>query len=88
MPTVTLEFFGVPRARAGVASLSVEANELGTALVAAGVHLPEFATSCLDGEQLKPAYLACINGRKFTTDPRTRLAAGDAVLILSADAGG
>ncbi len=90
MPLVHLEFFGVPRERAGVTTLDVEVTKLtlGEALVAAGAQLPEFARRCLDGEQLKPGLMANRNGRSFTTDPNSPLTDGDSVLILSADVGG
>ena len=49
---------------------------------------PPVAEICLDGDRLKPGYLASINGRVFVTDAATRLQDGDSVLILSADVGG
>lgn len=90
MPHVRLEFFGVPRERAGVASLPVETTDatLGAALRAAAERLPEFARRCLDGDRLKPGLVANINGRSFSSDPGTPLTDGDSVLILSADVGG
>lgn len=87
--TVRLEFFGIPQLRAGVPQLDVPAGTLGSLLRQAASELPEFGTSCVQNDgSLKPGYLACIDGRKFTTDPRTEVADGAAVMILSADAGG
>ena len=90
MPTVRVEFFGMPRQRAGLAALDVEVESLtlGDVLAAAGKLLPEFARSCLDGSRLKPGLLANINGRRFTTDAQTTLSDQDSLLILAADVGG
>ena len=41
----------------------------------------------VDGWHL-PAYRLSLNGRSFVTDPATRLAAGDSLVLLAADAGG
>jgi molybdopterin converting factor small subunit len=86
--TVHVEFFGIPRRRAGMAATYVDAGTLGEVLDQLAARLPRFAESCLDGGRLKGGYTASINGRIFTTSRETALAPGDAVLILSADAGG
>jgi molybdopterin converting factor small subunit len=39
-------------------------------------------------DRLHPAFVANLNGDRFVCDPRTPLTGGDAILILSADAGG
>ena len=88
MSTVTVEFFGVPRLRAGRSELSVEAATLGEALAAVereciglrGLRWP-------DGS-LAPQYLASLNGRCFVRDLAHPLDAGEHVLLLSADVGG
>jgi len=86
--TVHLEFYGIPRQRAGVASIDVEADTLPQALRQAAIALPDFARDCLDGKHLRSDYLANVNGRSFTSIAETPLQPGDTVLILSADAGG
>ena len=86
--TITIEFFGIPRERAGVAACEVEAHTLADALRATGKLYPLFATACLDDDKLQPGYLANINGTCFTNNPGTMLKEGDAVLVLSADVGG
>ena len=90
MPRVRVEFFGMPRQRAGLAALDVEVQSLtlGDVLVAAGKQLPEFSRTCLDGSRLKPGMLANINGRRFTTDVQAALLDQECVLILAADVGG
>ena len=90
MPSVRVEFFGVPRHQVGVSSLDVEVQSLtlGDVLLATATALPEFGKHCLNGSKLKPGLLANINGRCFTTDPAMLLRDQDAVLILSSDVGG
>ena len=83
-----IEFYGIPRQRAGVAAIDLQASNLGAALVEAGRLLPDFGRACLEGNRLKGGYLANIGGRTFTTDPTTDLLPDETVLILSADVGG
>jgi molybdopterin converting factor small subunit len=85
---VRVEFFGIARERAGVAAIDVDACTLGDALRAAAAQLPGFGQACLENCRLQPGYLANVNGLAFTADPKMPLQDGDAVLILSADAGG
>ena len=86
--TVHIEFFGIPRTRAGIAQLDVEAGSLGDALEAIRVQLPGWAEACLSGNQLQRGLIANLNGQRFVSDPLTALKPGDSVLILSADVGG
>jgi molybdopterin converting factor small subunit len=87
--SVRVEFFGIPRERAGVDAIELrDPRTLGQALGMLRGQLPELAASCLDDGRLKAGYLANLNGERFTTDPAATLRPGDAVLILSADAGG
>lgn len=86
--SVTFEFFGIPRQRAGRASIEIEAATLGEGLRALGEQLPEFAAACLADGNLQNGYLASHNGRTFTRDPALELHPGDSILILSADPGG
>jgi molybdopterin converting factor small subunit len=86
--SVTVEFFGIARARAGVPSTVAYGNTLGELLLELSHRYPELAASCLDGRQFRPGYAANLGGNRFVTDPSTQLAAGDTVLLLSLDAGG
>ncbi len=86
--SVRIEFYGIPRKRAGVEALEIDASDVGTALTQIAERLPEFAKSCLENGNLRPGYVANVNGKTFTTDPNTPLHTGDCLLILSADAGG
>lgn len=86
---VRIEFYGIPRQRAGVASIEVDAATVGAALQEAAELLPHFASDCLDGRgRLRAGYLANRNGQAFTTNPEEPLQSGDSLLILSADVGG
>jgi molybdopterin converting factor small subunit len=86
-----VEFFGVPRERAGLAELDVEAGTLGQLLGTLADRIPSFGNFISTdgmGSRLHPAFIASLNGDRFVTDPGTPLAEHDHVLILSADAGG
>ena len=85
---VTIELYGVPRMRAGRDAVTVEAGCLGDALAALGRECPVLAPSVVDGQRLRPFYVVAINGIQFTADARHPLADGDAIVLLSADAGG
>jgi len=82
-----VELLGLPRERAGVAELEVEADTLGQLLTALAVRFPSFG-ELITADGLKSSFAANLNGDRFINDPRTRLGRDDSVLILSADAGG
>lgn len=86
--TVTIEFYGIPRLRAGVASLEVEAQTVREAVSKAAEILPDWASHCLKEGQLKKEYLMNINGLEFCRDEEKQLEEGDSLLIFSADVGG
>jgi molybdopterin converting factor small subunit len=81
-----VEFLGIPRERAGVAELELEADTLGQLLHALERRFPSLGL--IEAGRLHSSCRANLNGDTFVSDPRTRLSAGDCVLILSADAGG
>ena len=86
-----VEFFGIPRERAGVSSLDLRAETLGELFGALADRFPSFdafLTTDGEGTHLHPAFAANLNGDCFVSDPATRLKESDNVLILSADAGG
>jgi molybdopterin converting factor small subunit len=86
--SVTVEFYAIPRQRAGVASIDAPDGPVSRVLIEIGRRLPEFARECLDGDRLKLGYIANINGNQFVSDPAAELHDGDSLLILSADVGG
>ena len=82
-----VEFLGVPRQRAGVSQLEVEAKTLGELLGTLSTKFPSLA-DLIAADQLHPSFVANLNGNQFVSDPGTPLGHDDCVLILSADAGG
>ncbi len=82
-----VEFLGVPRERAGIAELDVEAETLGRLLETLATRTPGLA-ELIAVDRLHPSLVASLNGDRFITDPKTPLRDEDRVLILSADVGG
>jgi molybdopterin converting factor small subunit len=85
---ITVEFFGIPRARTGVAMTTADGKTLGEVLVNLAGRFPEFARTCIEENRLRLGYVANIGGDRFVTDPTTPLADDTALLILYQDAGG
>lgn len=82
-----VEFLGIPRERAGISEIELEAETLGQALGVLSARYPglsEFITA----EGLHRSIVANLNGDEFVSALDTRLAEGDRLLILSADVGG
>ncbi|MBI3462395.1 MAG: MoaD/ThiS family protein [Planctomycetes bacterium] len=88
LTTVSVEFYGIPRERAGVAVTTAEGVCLGDVLADLCARFPRFAESCVADNRLRPEYAANLNGAQFVKSPETKVGPGDALLILSADAGG
>jgi len=88
MSTIRVELFGIPRQRAGQAMIEAQGHCLADVLHDLSARFPLLAECCIEGGRLKPGYVASLGDRKFVTDPQTQLMPGEAVLILSADAGG
>ena len=82
-----VEFFGVPRERAGVAELELHAETLGQLITTLANRFPSLG-DLIAGDHLRSSFVANLNGDRFVSDPRTQLSEEDCVLILSADAGG
>ncbi|HJT75852.1 MAG TPA: MoaD/ThiS family protein [Gemmataceae bacterium] len=85
---VTVEFFGIPRLRAGRAEVTVPAATVEEALAAVERACPGLAGLVRPGGRLDPHYLLSVDGRRFVSDGREPLTAGERLLLLSADAGG
>jgi molybdopterin converting factor small subunit len=82
-----VEFLGIPRERAGISELEIEAATLGQLLGTLATRFPAFR-ELITPEGLHPSLVANRNGDEFVSDPRTLLAEDDHLLILSADVGG
>ena len=89
---IRVEFFGIARQRAGRAALDIESGgdttTLASVLAHVGRQVPDFARECLASGTLVPTLAANLDGRQFVSDPTTPIRDGQALLILSADAGG
>ena len=90
--SIRVEFYGIPRSRAGVESAVVDIGEGGTPfgqiLAELADQFPELATDCIRDASLQAGYIASIDGERFVTDPSEMLPPGVSLLIMSADAGG
>jgi molybdopterin converting factor small subunit len=82
-----VEFLGIPRERAGVSELEIEAETLGQLVGALAQRCPALG-ELITNDRLHPSIAANLNGDAFVSDPATPLTQVDRVLILSADAGG
>jgi molybdopterin converting factor small subunit len=82
-----VEFLGIPRERAGISEIEVEAHTLGQALGALSTRCPGLSELVTAGG-LHPSIVANLNGDEFISALDTPLAEDDVLLILSADAGG
>jgi molybdopterin converting factor small subunit len=87
MHIMQVEFFGVPRERAGISGLEVQANTLGQLLGKLAAQIPSL-DKLISVDRLHSSFVANLNGDRFISDPATPLGKDDSVLILSADAGG
>ena len=82
-----VEFLGIPRQRAGISEVEIEAETLGQLFGELAVRYPALA-ELISADRLHPSVVANLNGDVFVSDPTIRLDEADRVLILSADAGG
>src|SRR4051794_41915028 len=86
--SVTVEFFGVPRLRAGRGEVEVRAATVADLLAAVERACPGLKGLARPDGRPAPHYLLSLDGQRFLTDPGQPLHPGDRVLLLSADAGG
>ena len=82
-----VEFYGLPRERAGVSAIELQADTLGELLEHLAVEIPVLG-EFVEAHRLHPVFVANLNGDRFVSDPATPLSENDHLLILSADAGG
>lgn len=85
---IRVELYEVARRLAGVADLQVEATTLGQALDAVRTRYPMLEPDVIVGDRLAPQWRASRNGREWIEDPATQLKDGDALVLVSALAGG
>lgn len=82
-----VEFLGIPRERAGISELEIEAETFGQLLGTLAARYPALQ-ELITAEGLHPSIAANLNGDLFVRDLATPLGQRDRLLILSADAGG
>jgi molybdopterin converting factor small subunit len=82
-----VEFLGIPRERAGISELEIDADTLGDLLKSLVAKVPALG-ELVTPSGLHPSIAANLNGDEFVCDPRTKLARNDRLLLLSADVGG
>lgn len=85
---VIVEFFGVPRLRAGQAEVAVPIGSVLTILQAISERCPSLPDLLTADGHLAPHYLLSLDGRAFVTDLSCEVPPGSRLLLLSADAGG
>jgi hypothetical protein len=86
--TVIVEFFGVPRWKAGRSELSVAPGTVAEVLAAVRARCPGLADLLTGEGRLAAHYLLSVDGVNFVRDLAQRLPARARLLLLSADAGG
>ncbi len=86
--SVIVEFYGIPRQRAGRASLTVAAITVADALVGVQSACPNLGRLVEQDGRLVSHYLLSLDGKGFMTDLQQPLQDGVRLLLLSADAGG
>ena len=85
---VTIEFYGLPRQRAGRAELTIAARTVLDALGAARAACPNLTGLLTPDDRLNPHFLVSLNGERFVTDLSEILPPGARLLLLGTDAGG
>lgn len=88
MGEVTVEFFGIPRRRAGRAELRLPVATVAGVLSALRQHCPGLHDLLRPDGRLTGHYLLSLEGQRFLTDLEEPLRPGAHLLLLSADAGG
>lgn len=98
---MVIEFFGIPRNRAGVPRVELEFSSasltLADVLDQLAHRFPALAAGCFEAADglvnkctytLSEPYMVSVSGRRFVRDPATVLQPDDWLLLLSTDAGG
>ena len=88
MADVTIELFGIPRARAGRSEVALAAATVREALKQLGADFPKLTDLLRPDGRLSPHLLLSLDGRQFVADLDQPLRPGERLLLLSADAGG
>ena len=85
---IRIELYERARQLAGVEAVLVEAATLGEALEMLGRLHPALESKVVSEGRLAPHWRANLNGRSWIEDPASPLSDGDALIVVSALAGG
>ncbi len=85
---IVFELYGIPRLRAGIGRVEVDASTCGEALEQLAVRYPSLDGTVIVNRRVGSAYRLSLNGDVFLDDPETAITCGDSLLLLSADMGG
>lgn len=85
---ITVEFYGIPRQRAGCGSAVVAGRTVADVLAAVERGYPGLAGLLGSDGAIASHYRVSIDGKRFVTHGESIVRPGEHVLILSADAGG
>ncbi len=85
---VIVEFYGVPRFRAGRAELAVSPGSLAEVLAEVVARCPGLADLLTRDGRVSPHYLLSLDGQVFVSTLNDQIGRGNHLLLLSADAGG
>jgi hypothetical protein len=85
---VIVEFYGIPRQRAGCAELRLPPGTVAEVAAQVRRSCPGLSGLMDDQGHWAKEVLLSINGERFVTDMSEQLEPGVRVLVLSADAGG
>jgi sulfur-carrier protein len=86
---VIVEFYGIPRLRAGRSELRLASGTVAEVLEAIETACPGLWQLTQPDGRLLPHYLLSLDGQAFLhDDPHYRLQSGQRLLLLSADVGG
>lgn len=85
---ITVEFFGIPRRRAGCAEMHLPAATVAGVLTAVCQRCPQWTDLLRPDGRLAEHYLLSLEGNRFLTDLTEPLQPGSHLLLLSADPGG
>lgn len=86
--TITIELFGMPRARAGLKEVVVSAANAREALTQLIKECPQLNDLLTADGSLCANYLLSLDGQRFISDLSQPLRPGGRLLLLAADAGG
>lgn len=91
---IVVEFFGIPRQRAGCPSRQLlvagDRVSLSAVLCRLAEEVPELAGECLESGRLLPGTIANVDGQRFVEQAESEIIIlpGQHLLLMSADAGG